>query len=284
MSAEASYGEDFPPRRHVSRDLGIAYRFTAGDRAQVRIPVTPHVVGADGAVRSEVLLSVFDEVSGFLAVFSTLPDWVATADFQFGVDPVPATDEVELRARLLKAGKRLVVIEAEAWTSGRRTAWAAAGFSRVPRSGANAEFDMPELDTTTVHDLAVEGSGLDRAYPEAVGIRMVEGATGTLELDFSQYVRNSAGILHGGVGGGLSLLSAEAASGGSPSWRAVDAHFHYLSPGRLGPFRTTATLLAATDERQTWRVGVVDAGDADRLMTMASVTTVPINREANDRG
>jgi hypothetical protein len=52
----------------------------------------------------------------------------------------------------------------------------------------------------------------------------------------------------------------------------------------LGPFRTTATLLAATDERQTWRVGLVDAGDGDRLMTMASVTTVPIRREASDHG
>jgi acyl-coenzyme A thioesterase PaaI-like protein len=279
MSADPSVGEEFPPLHYVSRDMGIAYRFTSPESAEVHVPVTPFLVGADGAVRSEVLLNVFDEVSGFLAVMPVLPDWVATADFQFGVDPVPAGDTVEFRARILKTGKRLVIVESEAWTGGARAGWAAAGFSRVPRSGSNASFEMPELDTSVVYDLAVEGSGFKADYPEALGIETIDGPAGVLQLAFSDYISNSAHIAHGGVAGGVALLAAETASGGSATWRATDAHFHYLAPGRVGPFRTTAEPLVAHAERQVWRVQLTDTGDDDRLMTVVSVTTLPVANE-----
>jgi acyl-coenzyme A thioesterase PaaI-like protein len=274
MSAEPTYGDDFPPAHYVSRDMGIAYRFTSETSAEVHLPVTPHLVAPDGAVRSEVLFSVFDEVSGFLAVFPVLPDWIATADFQFGVDPVPAGDTVEFRSEILKVGKRLVVLESEAWTGGARTAWAAAGFSRVPRSGSNADFEMPPVDTSAVYDLALDGSGFTTAYPEAVGMQIVDGPAGVLELALDDYIRNSAQIVHGGVAGGLALLAAETASGGAAAWRAVDAHFHYLAPGRVGPFRTATEPLVVADDRQVWRVRLTDTGDGDRLMTAVSVTTV----------
>jgi acyl-coenzyme A thioesterase PaaI-like protein len=284
MSADPDFADDYPPARHVSRDLGIACRFTSAQTAEARVPVTPAVVGADGAVRSEVLLSVFDEVAGFLAVFSVLPDWIATADFQFGVAPVPAGDEVELKAEIIKAGKRLVVVECEAWTDGRRTAWAAAGFSRVPRSGANAQIDMPESDPSVVYDLALADSGFDRPFPEALGIATLDAEAGSLEVTFGPYLRNTAGLLHGGVGGGLGLLAAEAASGGSTRWRAIDAHFHYLSPGRVGPFRTSAGRLGGHATRQVWLVEVVDGVDDDRPLTAATVSTAPAVPEEDEHG
>jgi uncharacterized protein (TIGR00369 family) len=277
MAETSTYVEDFPPAKHVSRDLGIAYRFTGADSSEVRIPTTPHLLRPDGTVRSEVLLTVFDEAAGFLAVFSILPDWVATADFQFGVDPVDAGDDIELRAQVLKAGARLVVVDLEAWTAGRRTAWSTAAFSRVPRSGANADFEMPEPDTEAVHDLALEGSGFDAAYPDALGLRTVEASAGVVELAFSDYTRNSAGILHGGVVGTLSLRAAEVASGDADRWRAIDAHLHYLSPGRVGPFRTSAEPLVVGADRQVWRVELTDIGGG-RAMTVATVTTVPDDR------
>lgn len=283
MSADPAPVDDFPPARHISRDLRIACSFSARETAQAKVPVTTHLIGPDGAVRSEVLLSLFDEVSGFLAVFSVLPDWVATADCQFGVDPVPAGDEIELRARIVKAGKRLVVVESEASTGGRRTAWAAAGFSRVPRSGANADLEMPDADTSVVYDLALEDSGFDSPFPEALGIETLDAASGSVQLAFSSYVRNTAGLLHGGVGGALALLAAEAASGPTGEWRAVDAHFHYLSPGRVGPFRTSATPLAEHSGRRVWRAEVADVGDDDRVMTVVSVTTVPATSREDDR-
>lgn len=283
MSAEPTYGEAFPPVHYVSRDLGIAYRFTSETSAEVRLPVQEHLVGPDGALRSEVLLAVFDEVSGFLAVMPLLPDWVATADFQFGTDPVPVGDVVEFRSEILKVGKRLVVVESEAWTAGRRTAWASAGFSRVPRSGTNATFEMPPIDTTVVYDMALEGSGFREPYPDALGITTLDAAAGVLELPLTDYIRNSAHIVHGGVAGGLAMLAAEtasqAAAGGATAWRAVDAHFHYLAPGRVGPFRTTTERLVDGTGRQVRRVRLTDRGAGDQLMTIVSVTTLPTTGE-----
>lgn len=282
MSAEVSYGEEFPPVDYVSRDLGIAYRFTSETSAEVRLPVQPHLVGPDGGLRSEVLYSVFDEVSGFLAVMPVLPDWIATADFQFGTTPVPVGETVDFRSQILKVGKRLVILESEAWTNGARTAWASAGFSRVPRSGTNATFEMPPIDTSVVYDMALEGSGFTEPYPDALGITTVDAAGGVLELPLTGYIRNSAQIVHGGVAGGLAMLAAEAASQGSTDssapWRAVDAHFHYLAPGRVGPFRTTTERLVAGDDRQVWRVRLTDRGADDQLMTIVSVTTLPARR------
>lgn len=280
MSAEPTYGEEvFPPPHYVSRDLGIAYRFTSETSAQIRLPVSPHVVAPDGALRSEVLLAVFDEVSGFLAVMPVLPDWVATADFQFGALPVPAGDEVEFRAQILKVGKRLVIVESEAWTGGARAAWASAGFSRVPRSGTNATFEMPPVDTSAVYDLAIKGSGFTEPYPDALAISTIDHRGGVLELPFTDYISNSAHIVHGGVAGGLAMLAAETASAAAADdgahWRAVDAHFHYLAAGRVGPFRTAVEPLVEGDDRRVWRVRLTDAGADGQLMTVVTVTTMP---------
>lgn len=276
MSA-SPYAEDFPPDRHVSRDLGVNYRLTSRTSSEVRLPVTEHLLHDDRSVRSDVLLTVFDEAAGFLAIFSVLPDWLATADMTIGVDPRPVGDEVVFETRILKAGKRLVVVEAEASISGERTAWAATAFSRVPRSARNADFEIPEPDPDTVHHMAVAGSGLDRSYPDALGIRTLDATHGVVELEGDDYTRNSAGLLHGGVGGTICLAAVEAlASSAGGRWRTIDAHFHYLSPGRVGPFRTSAHTLARHAERSVSRVELVDAGDDDRVMTVATITTTPL--------
>ncbi|MDZ7731970.1 MAG: thioesterase family protein [Acidimicrobiia bacterium] len=101
--------------------------------------------------------------------------------------------------------------------------------------------------------MALEDSGFDAPYPDAVGLRTLDPADGVVELTFGDYTRNSAGILHGGVVGALSLRAAEEASGGSAGWRAVEAHFHYLAPGRVGPFRTHAEPLADHPGRRVAR-------------------------------
>ena len=46
----------------------------------------------------------------------------------------------------------------------------------------------------------------------------------------------------------------------------------YLSAGRVGPIRATATLLRATDTLGVVEVRVVDVGKDERLMAVAHVT------------
>lgn len=275
---------EFPPAEHLGRELRIAYRLPAPDRIELTIPVVAEVLDADGTVAREALATVLDEATGFVAVYASLPDWGSTASLAMRFPPVPieARGQVVVDGRVVKAGTRLVFVEAVARWDGHPdrpiVALASGEFARVGRRGDNLSMDMPTPDPDEVFSMGLAESRLPVPYRERLGLRVVDGPAGVVEMPFTDYVRNSSGILHGGVVGALAVAAAEAAAGE----RVTDAHLQYLRAGRHGPFRTGAERLDAVGTGRLWRTETFDVGggaggDAPgHLMTRATVTTAAV--------
>lgn len=261
----------FPPSHHVSRDLGLVFRFLSLTEAETTMPVTEHLIDQLGVLRPEVLISVLDEATASAAVFASLPDWMTTLDLSVVLLPLPADDRLTIRTNVVRSGSRVIVLASEARSAGRLVGWASIGLARVEQSGAATGADLDAPDPRESFDLAVPGSGFTRRFPDAVGFRPASDAMSVLELDFSPYVSNTAETLHGGIGAGMAAHSVELRSVGQ---RVRDAHFRFLSPGTCGPFRTQVTRLGGDAIAGSWRVDVTDAGDRDRLLVTSSITTI----------
>jgi acyl-coenzyme A thioesterase PaaI-like protein len=263
---------DFPPDEHVGRDLHIAYRLTDRDRIELTIPVVEEILRPDGTVQSEALTTILDEATGFIAVFSAMPGWSSTASLAFGF-PRPVIEprgELVVDGRVVKAGKRVIFVEADVWWGEQLVAHAAGEFARVNRADRNVDMEMPDPDPDQVFALALPDSGLEVPFPRRLGMEIVDREEGMIDMAFGPYTRNSSGILHGGVVGALAVASAEVAAGAPAS----AAHVLYLSPGRVGPFRTRAARRYEDGGRAiVWRTQTFDAGNGGRPMTHATVTT-----------
>lgn len=260
----------FPPARHVSRDLGLVFRFLSLTEAETTMPVTEHLVDQLGVLRPEVLISVLDEATASAAVFASLPDWMTTLDLSVVLLPLPADDRLTVRTNVVRSGSRVIVLASEAHSAGRLVGWASIGLARVEQSGAATGADLEAPNPDERFDLAVPGSGFTTRFPDAVGFRPADDPAAVLELDFSAYVSNTADTLHGGLCAGLAARSVELRSVGQ---RVRDAHFRFLSPGTSGPFRTEVAKLGGDANAASWRVDVIDSGDRGRLLVTSSVTT-----------
>src|SRR5690606_5808344 len=126
------------------------------------IPVVPEILRSDGAVHTEVLATILDETTGFIAVFSALPDWGSTAALalRFTGAPLEPRGDLVVDGTVVKAGKRLVFVEADAgWEPGSsapgrsgqgdgaarvRVALASGEFAKVGRMDANLGMVMPD--------------------------------------------------------------------------------------------------------------------------------------------
>jgi acyl-coenzyme A thioesterase PaaI-like protein len=261
----------FPPREHLSRDLGLVFRFLSLTEAETTLAVGEHVVDQLGVLRPEVLVTVLDEAAASASVFAALPDWMTTLDLSVTLLPVPAGDSMRVRTRVLRAGKRIIVLAADAHSGGRRVGAASIGLARVPQSGAATGAALDAPDPAEAFDLRVDSSGFTTPFAETVGIRRSAVYGYEHELDFRGYVANTASTLHGGLSAGLAAYSAESCCRGE---RVRDAHFRFLSPGTDGPFRTRVTRVGGDANATSWSVHTVDGGDDNRLLVSSSVTTV----------
>ncbi len=57
---------------------------------------------------------------------------------------------------------------------------------------------------------------------------------------------------------------------------AGDTVLHYLFPARVGPVEARCDLLGSSDGRSLVRVAIHDVGAEDRLVTVGSITVVPV--------
>lgn len=273
---------DFPPREHLGRELRLTHRMPRRGAIELTAPVVPEILDPDGTVQREVLATLLDEATGFVAVFSSLPDWASTAALALRVPfaPIEPAGTLRVEAEVVKAGKRLVFVESTVRWDGAPdrpvVALATGEFARVGRAGHNAAMELPEPDPDAVVSMALEGSRLPVSFRRRLGVDVLDAAGGVVAAPLVDYVRNSSGILHGGVVGALAIAAVEAASG----HRVVDVTLQYLSPGRVGPFRTRAERLPTDGAGPLWRAEVLDAGtpahgapDAPTTMTRATATT-----------
>jgi uncharacterized protein (TIGR00369 family) len=273
-------GEEYPPQRHMLRDLRISVEFELGGRSTVRAPVVPEVCTDQGTMRVGAIATLVDVLGGTLSVRSIYPDWIATADLSIHMARRATSGVVAASGSLMRAGRTRVVIEVDIQQEGPDSAQAARPigsalmtFSRRPRQPDTLEVEI-DCDVSQRFDFALEDSGLKRPCADAFGVRVVDSAAGVVELDMHEYVYNSFGSLQGGmlaVLGDVAGQHAARAATGKPV-STSDLAIHYLLQGKVGPFRTRATVLRATADTALTRVDVIDSGADDCLITVVMNT------------
>jgi uncharacterized protein (TIGR00369 family) len=272
--------DGYPPRHHLLRDLRISVEFQKGWRSIVRAPVVPEVCSDHGGMRVGVIATLIDVLGGTLSIRMVYPDWIATADLSIHTAQRASSGFVAASGSVTRAGRTRVVIEVEIRQEapGPEHASHAIGSAMMTFSRLSSGKDTPEVqiddNLSEVVDFALEGSGLDRPCLDAFGVRVVDPARGLVEIEMRDYLRNSLGSLQGGMFAILADTAgqhAARAATGKPLTTS-DLAIHYLMPGKVGPFRTRATVLRTTADTALTRVDVIDSGGEDRAIAVVMNT------------
>lgn len=272
----------YPPPYHILSDLGLQIDRRDGD-LRVSLPVHEHLLDAGASLRAGILGVALDVFAGNLAVEAARPDWALTSELSLHRLAPISEGTLVVTGYALRAGRTQVVIEATARSEGGgsgdpvRNAFGTIGFTRVPRRA-----DTPDSpgspgspgDSPDVFHFGDPGARLDAPLLDAIGMRELDAAAGRLEIPLTPYVKNSVGGLQGGVV--TSLVDAAAAAAGAALFAAPacveDFATRFLALGRGGPIRSHATLLRRSDDTALFRIELRDAGQEDRLVTVATAT------------
>ena len=272
--------DGYPPQRHMIRDLRVSLEFQGKSRSTIRAPVVQEVCTDHGAMHVGVMATLVDIIGGALSIRAVYPDWAATADLWIHTSRRATSGMVEAAGSVLKAGRTTVVAEVEIREEApnsshqkRSIGSAMMTFSRLSRRQDTPELEMDERSAETFH-FAIDGSGLNQPYLDEVGVRVLDKAGGVIEVTMSNYIRNSFGSLQGGIVailGDVAGQQAARALTGKPLITS-DLAIHYLSQGKVGPFRTKATVLRTTGDTALTRVEVIDRGSDDCLTALVMNT------------
>jgi acyl-coenzyme A thioesterase PaaI-like protein len=272
--------EDYPPAKHVLRDLRL-WSEAGAEPPCAGMPVAPELFGATGARAAGALGVLVDAVGGGGALRASLeraapgaagPGWIATSDMRLHWLAPARRGELVARAQALRSGRTNIVLEVEVHAAASLVAHATVAFSRLEAQGEYQQ--RPRGERLGRVAFGGEGAGFARPFAEALGASLADAAAGVVELPLGPYVGNSLGGLQGGVAVALLDLAAEAA-GGAWLGRPVatrDLAVHFLALGRSGPMRTRATRLRRVGEDVLLRIESRDAGAENRLCTVATAT------------
>jgi acyl-coenzyme A thioesterase PaaI-like protein len=145
-------------------------------------------------------------------------------------------------------------------------------FARIPGSASTITPGAIEEGVGRVASMALADSGFRSPFHEALGLRVVDVAAGIVEIDKTDYVRNSFGTINGGVVAATFAAAAEAAgasASGAPV-EALDLQVHYLAQTKEGPARTSAEVLRHDDRSAVVRLELHDVSDGT-LLALATV-------------
>jgi len=242
-----------------------------GDRgSRAGLEVVPEMLGDSGQLRAGILGILIDSAGGDRAVREALPNWVATSDLVYDVLRPVSAGVVEARARLLRKTRSTLVLEVEVDGAEGPVALATMTFALLESRGEVLRMGAGRPEPRT--EFYLEHSRLKAPFLAAMGARVLDEASGCVELPLTPWVGNSLGALQGGAVAALLDLAAETAARavtGEPCV-SVDLAINYLSLGRAGPIRSSARVLRHDAAGARIRVELRDA--EARLLTVASVT------------
>jgi uncharacterized protein (TIGR00369 family) len=223
---------------------------------------------------------VIDLAGAATALASAQPDWIATADLSFASGDPIVEGPIVVAARLVRAGSNVVVVRVDVGDGAgddRVETMRPAGrglmtFARIP-GAASAVSGRVLPESTPKQSMALAGSGFRAPLLDQLGVRVKDAAGGVIEVDRTEYTRNSFGSINGGV----IAIAAEAAAEAllmsqARSFEAVDISVTYLSQTRIGPARTAATFVRFDPHHAVVEVRLVDAGNDDQLLALSTVT------------
>jgi len=310
------YGE----RRDYVGDLDASQFLVTRDRALLWAPLTDGIRSAAGAVSVGVLATFVDVITSMPTIVAAKPDWTATQSLAVHAADWLVEGPVVLDARLVRAGKKVVVVRADLWDGrglhdvhdlleafdatpgaadedgvGARSDGSAGSegpvpgggragdpvlagralitFARIPRAAAGdfpSRYD-PESWMGSIVRRTFDPPATD-AVRERIGLQVVDGREGVVEVASVPYVTNSIGTINGGV---LAVMVEHAAEALRPGLVATDLSIQYLSQMKVGPARTRATVSRDAGDHSVVTVEVVDHGGDDQLLALATVTLQP---------
>ncbi|MBV9953499.1 MAG: hypothetical protein JO291_16210 [Acidimicrobiia bacterium] len=272
--------------------MDVSAFLLSATRSLVQAPLTDAVRSPGGGASIGMLVTMVDLGASDPAMVACRPDWTATQDVALhGAGPL-TEGPIVVDAQLLRVGSKVIVVAARAYdghgiedfdalrkaiddgqpASTCGPTLAASGlltFARIPGSAAPG---MEEYDPASwIGEVRprLERTPATGSMYERLGARTLDGATGRFELERTPYVANSIGTINGGV---LAVLVEVAAEAVSPGRVATDVQIHFLSQLKVGPAQTRADVLRHAGDHTVVSVEVVDAGNDDRLLALATVT------------
>lgn len=284
-------GNDYPPAHHVLRDLDFDVHVLDEHHLVARF-LPGHPTGAAGPTELGGVVTVVDLLAGSLGLSVVTPDWLATSGLSLHLTRPLPPGELELVARLVRAGRNTLTVEVAVRAAGEddRVAEGMVSFARIARRQANPLLEGGHLERGTrfsfpaSEDVRIGSAGSLRA---AIGCRVAVANAGVTETPLDPYVRNSFGAMNGGVVGTVieaaALAWADARSLGDGY--VSDLVVNYLTQGRAGPVRTVAESVGhpvppgrTPPGRSVLRVEVDDAGGEDgNAMAVAHVVVAHRN-------
>jgi uncharacterized protein (TIGR00369 family) len=258
-------------------DLSPVLTFQAPDRAMLRAPVRRSVSTDRGAMLLGVMVTLMDVLGGGLALTGFYPDWAATTHLSVHSTGRALSGYVDARGELRKTGRNTVLVKADI----RHTPDEQGGFTPVATAILGFTRFSPRQRSGLYHTDSAsgkmtspnpDGSGLVQPFYDKVGLKILSAADALVQVDISDYVRNSFNALHGGVAALLADLAGQTVARhatGKP-FVTTDLAIHFLRLGKVGPFQTRTTLLRKTDEAVLSLVEILDIGAGSRLVSMAT--------------
>lgn len=264
--------EPYPPKHHMLADLRLAVWREADAGVRVTAPAVKELGNRAGCVGAAALGVAVDVLGGNLALRAVQPDWCVTSTLELHLLR-PLSRDFAVTGAPLRAGRTNVVLDVAVGDGDEAAGPAAVAsmtFTRIPRRPDTMPYREPEGARYGFGD---ETSGLRAPLFEQIGCRVRDAAAGVVEIAVSDYVRNSVGALQGGAVVALVDAAAEAVASARMAPDAVtrDLQVHFLALGRVGPIVTRTRWLAGDERDARLRVELVDAGQDDRLVSLATV-------------
>lgn len=228
-----------------------------------------------GVIEPTALITMIDMLGG-LSADDDVEHWVFTSNLSLRMRPVPAPEALRCTVSMLRKAARSSTSEIFiADTDGNDLGVGFASFSRVPRRPT--DLPKPEFDLAVVGEMWSKIEPLDEPPRRAAGLRIVDAASGQVELDVAAKVNNPAGALHGAMIGMLVAAAAEELSAATVGGAhvACDLDIRYLSQARGGPIATRARFVGDPASRSIV-VDLIDRGKDDLLVAVATVRTYPV--------
>jgi acyl-coenzyme A thioesterase PaaI-like protein len=243
------------PDDHFILQMGLVIR-REGDAIVGEASVHPRLC-AEGTrrLRMAVLATWVDVVAGHVP--GGMPHTPTVDLCVQRIASIPEQGVVTLEGRADRTGRRLIVSDTRIRdASGRTFARATATFVNHPL--ATSAIDVRKRPAPCV-------DSIDRFVGATVT------APGVLELLPRDALANGAvGTVQGGVQALVAEMAAEHLVGAGSA--VCDLDLRYLSFVKRGPLRATAELLAEEGDGAAVRVRLTDAGDDQRLVSVASAT------------
>ena len=241
--------------QHILSELGFAVSQADADLVgEARIIPEMHVPGT-ARLRTSILASWADHLSGLLAITVTAPLVPVTVELDVHLfAPAPASGTVRCTAKALKAG-RSVFMAGVTFTSDDGIPMAVGGgsFMVAPDPSLRLPPTLSLNGPPPVQSLGMplaQRAGCERREP------------GVAVLPRSDDGLNSSNTVNGGL---IALAVEEAALSLAPGATLSSLSLRYLRPVRIGPAVATAEVRSGLGQ-----IEVRDAGNENRLSVLAT--------------